>query len=218
MNNYETHLKEILKTLNEDNILKDVILIGSWSLLFYKKIFLEFKPQIRTTDIDFYVPDVKAIKSNGGITVSLKELNYEMLVDTLTNKTKFSSIDGFELEFLTKLNRQGLSCVKIGNTKIYAESLPYVDIFNGNYIEIDFEGLTVKVASPSSYVLQKLLINSDRKSEKRVKDIESIKYVLDFIHASQKHTRELQQLFSNVPKSWKKRIIKSINDNDIILK
>lgn len=217
MINNGKHLKEILETLESANILKDLILIGSWSLLFYNKIFLEFEPQLRTTDLDFYVPNAKAIKSGGELTDSLKELNYEMLMDTLTSKTIFASVDGFELEFLTKLNRSGLSCVRLGNTGIFAESLSYVEIFSGNYVEVEYCGINLKVASPASYVIQKLLINDKRREDKKIKDIESVKYVLLFIKASDKSFNELKQLYESIPKSWKRKIDKIVSSNEINL-
>ena len=205
MNENERHLKEILVALNKSGILSDLIIIGSWSLLFYKKIFTDFKPLIRTTDLDFYVPNAKAVKEKSGVIESLRSLNYDIVQDTLTNKSRFISYDGFELEFLTRLSRSGLSCIKIGNTGIFAEVLSYVDIFSGNFVEVDFDGLMVKVASPASFVLQKLLINSDRK-DKQEKDIESVKYVLAFINLSNKSKQELFSLFETLPKKWQKKI------------
>lgn len=217
MRENENYLKEILLVLNKSNLLKNMILIGSWCLLFYEKIFLDFKPLVRTTDLDFFIPNAKSVKSNISIVDSLKELNYEILVDSLTNKTKFLSIGGFEVEFLTKLNRDGLACVKIGNTNIYAESLPYVDIFTNHYIEIDYCGVTVRVASPEAYVLQKLLINSKRKKEKQIKDIESIKYVLIFIQSSFKTYNEMIKLYNSLPKKWQKQILDIVEVHNIKL-
>jgi len=217
MINNENHLKEILSALEKSNILKDTILIGSWSLLFYDKVFLDFEPEVRTTDLDFYVPNAKAIISNGSLTDSLKELNYEMIMDSLTSKTTFASVDGFELEFLTKLNRAGLSCVRLGNTGIYAESLSYVEIFTANYIEVVYEGMNIKVASPSSFILQKLLINDKRTEAKKEKDIQSIKKVLVYVKASSKSFNELNELYESLPKTWKKKINKITKEFDIDL-
>ena len=216
MTENEKHLREILQVLSEANVLNDLILIGSWSLLFYREIFLNFEPSIRTTDLDFYVPNAKSIKTKGNIINTLKDLNYDLVCDILSNKSRFISPDGFELEFLTKLSRDNLRCIKIGNTRIYAESLPYVDIFSGNFIEVDFDGIKVKVATPASYILQKLLINEERK-EKAEKDINSIKEVLVFVKASQKSINELKDLFESLPKSWKRKIGKILSNNNLEL-
>lgn len=212
----ENELKKILSLLSKEGILNNVILIGSWCLLFYKHIFTNFEPTVRTTDIDFYVPDPKAIKEKNGLINSLKNINYDVVHDTLTNKSTFISPDGFELEFLTKLNRDQLACVKLGNTNVYAESLSYVEIFSGNYIEIDYDRINIKLASPASYILQKLLINEDRK-EKKEKDIESIKNVLAFVRASKKYMEELKTLYESLPKKWKKKIDSTTSKNNIVL-
>lgn len=75
MNENETKLVEIMKVLNNEGVLNNVILIGSWCLLFYKYIFEDFSPLVRTTDIDFYVPNVKAIKEKNNLVKSLKVIN-----------------------------------------------------------------------------------------------------------------------------------------------
>lgn len=216
MNKEEKYLNELLEILNSNKILPNVILIWSWCLFFYKNIFNNFTPILRTIDIDFYVPDVKRIKGENGLINKLKIIKYDMIVDTLTNKTKFVSPDGFELEFLTRLNRNHLACVKLGNTGIYAESLSYLDIFNGNYIEIEYNNIIVKIASPSSYVLQKLLIINLRKAKKE-KDIQSINYVLSFIKTSKKNSDELIELFSSLPKKWQNKIQQNCKENKIVL-
>lgn len=212
----EDKLKALLEVLEDEGILPNIILIGSWSLLFYKQIFEDFRPLIRTTDIDFYVPNSKAIKDNKNVIYSLKDINYDILNDTISHKSAFVSPDGFELEFLTKLNRKGLACVKLGNTEIYAESISYVDIFTGNYIEVVYDHLTLKVASPASYVLQKLLINRSRK-EKKEKDIDSVKHVLQYIKHSRKSVDEIRKLFSSIPKRWQKTILEVASENAIDL-
>lgn len=216
MNENEKQLHTVLNVLDREGILHNVILIGSWCLLFYKTIFDNFEATVRTFDIDFYIPDVKAVNEKNGIIDSLREINFDVIHDTLTHKSVFISPNGFELEFLTKLNRKQLSCVKVGNTGIYAESLSYVDIFTSNYIEINFDGLNVKVASPASYVLQKLLIN-DRRGDKQDKDIQSIKHVLNYIHISKKYTDNLEHLFSSLPTKWKKKIEKTASSFNIEL-
>ncbi|MBR0439582.1 MAG: hypothetical protein IJK27_02320 [Bacilli bacterium] len=212
----EQKMKEILQVLNDEGILSNVIIIGSWSLFFYKEIFENFSPMVRTRDIDFYVPSPKQIKERDNVIASLKSLNYDFIRDTLTHKSTFISPDDFELEFLTKLNKDNLACVKLGNTNIYAESISYVEIFSNNYVEILYQGIKVKVASPASYVLQKLLINNKRK-DKKEKDIESVRHVLNYINGSRKYSEELKTLFESLPKTWKKKIKSIVEANDLNL-
>ena len=212
----EKQLALILKTLDKEGILNNVVLIGSWCLLFYKELFENFDPLVRTFDIDFYVPNAKAVKEKGNLIKSLKQLNYDVRRDYLTNKSTFISPDGFELEFLTNLNRDRFNCVALGDTGIYMESLSYVEIFTSNYIEVDYQGIKVKVASPASYVLQKLIIN-DRRESKQEKDIESIKHVLNYIALSKKSVDELRTLYNSLPRKWKNKIDDTCQKNSIIL-
>ena len=71
MTDNELHFFEILKVLDKTDVLKDMVLIGSWCELFYKQVFLDFEPSIRTTDLDFYIPDAKRVKQNGEVVVSV---------------------------------------------------------------------------------------------------------------------------------------------------
>lgn len=61
---------------------------------------------------------------------------------------------------------------------------------------------------------EKLLINSERK-EKSQKNIESIKYVLNFVLLSNKYKKNLKDIFTSLPKKWKKRIILSAKSNGV---
>ncbi len=217
MTENEQQLKNILLVLQKEGFLDNTILIGSWCLLFYKHIFENFSPTIRTSDIDFYVPNVKSINEKDNLVKSLKMINFDPAYDVVTNKTIFISPGGFEIEFLTRLNRNNSPCVELGNTKIYAESISYLEIYSANYIEVNYDGVLIKVTSPASYILQKLLINQRRTPDKQEKDIESIKNVLSYIFASKKYAGELKELFESLPKKWKKKIIDTINQNDIKL-
>lgn len=216
MNENEEQIREILSVLDREGIIKNVILIGSWCLLFYKSVFEDFDVTVRTRDIDFFVPNPRSIKEKDNLIGSLKSINFDIIKDTLTSKSTFVTPAGFSLEFLTKLTRDQVACVKLGDTDVFAESISYVDIFIGNYIEVDYCGMKIKVASPASYVLQKLLIN-DKRKEKKATDIESIKQVLQYLNASNKYKEEFDSLFESLPKKWKKTILDNAKNNNINL-
>lgn len=160
------------------------------------------------------MPNPKSIHERDNVINSFKKINYDVIYDALSNKTKFISPDGFSIEFLTKLNRNNLNVVELGKTKIYAESLSYVDIFGTNYIEICYNSLIVKVIHPAIYVFQKLLI-SDQRKDKADKDILSITELMKFINKSKNYSNELKVLFNNLPKSWKNKITKTIINNNL---
>ena len=174
------------------------------ALAFYAEIFEGFAPSVRTTDIDFYVPDSKRANASS-LCSQLRVLNYDHFQDCLTSKSRFVSPDGFEIEFLAKLNKEGLSCVRLGSSGVFAESLSYVDIFGSNYIELIRDGIKIKVASPSAFAIQKILING-RRGAKAEKDAQAIDYVLLFIGASYKSREEFYELFDKLPRKWKKTV------------
>jgi predicted nucleotidyltransferase len=208
-------LKEILNVLKEEELLDNIILVGSWAVYFYHEIFANFDLSIRTTDIDFYVPIPSNFKDKFGIIQSFRAINYDVRMDTLTNKVVFFSPDEFELEFITGLTRQQLSTVRLGNTPIYAESLPYFNLYNDKPLNHSFEGMTIRLASPGAYVLQKLLILHLR-NKKTSKDVESLTYVLTYIIHQPKLLEDLKSMAKVLSKKAKRTITKNAKTFQIL--
>ena len=87
-----------------------------------------------------------------------------------------------------------------------------------NYVELEWEGMQIKVASPASFVIQKLLINGERKPEwKREKDLDAVRYVLIRVKASQKYRDELKESILSAPRKWRNAIIAAAAKNGIDL-
>jgi predicted nucleotidyltransferase len=208
-------LKEILNVLRKEELLDKIILVGSWAVYFYHEIFTNFDLNIRTTDIDFYVPIPSNFKDKFGIIKSFRAINYDFRVDTLTNKVVFFSPDEFELEFITGLNRKHLSTVRLGSTPIYAESLPYLNLYNDRPLNYSFEGMAIRLATPTAYVIQKLLILHLRKN-KTSKDIESLTYVLNYIIDHPKLLEDLLTKSKVLSKRSKRIIIKNAKTFQIL--
>lgn len=194
-------------------MLNDIILIGSWCLVFYRLIFEDFHPLVRTTDIDFYVPNPKRIDP-GDVASSLKKLNYDHVRDSLTDKSTFISPTGFEIEFLTNLTKEGVSSVRLGFSQIYAESLSYVQVFADNCVDVDYFGLHLKVASPAVFVIQKILIQ-DRRGLKGEKDKAAIAYVASFLPASRKMSTDFYRVLSSLPLRWKRKVLTYFQANGL---
>ena len=194
---------EILKVFSEVGLLNHIILIGSWCLFFYQYLFLNFVPRLRTTDIDFYLPDAKKTSSADDLADRLSRQNFYHIQDSLTGRSELFDAGGFQIEFVTRLYRDNPVVVQVGKSGIYAETLPYVDLFDFNYVCIKLDDYEVKVASPSSFVLQKLLIFEERK-EKQEKDGDALRYLMPFIESSPKNRAELQALFSSLSFRGKK--------------
>ncbi|MFA5007453.1 MAG: GSU2403 family nucleotidyltransferase fold protein [Candidatus Izemoplasmatales bacterium] len=210
--NYEDELQNIIKTFGECGILDNIIIIGSWATYFYVKIFEGFIPSIRTLDMDCYVPMNKKISVKKSVKEALMPINYDQIFDTGTGKNKFISPNGFEIEFLTKLRRDQGSVVKIDSLGVNAEQLGNLDIFDSGHLEVDFEGYSVKVASPSAYVIQKILISEKRSNEKYHKDLESIRLVYEEIIKNGSHMSDFIELVNSMGKGSGKKY------NDYVIK
>ena len=214
MVNYENEMNDVLKALNDANVLENTIIVGSWSMYFYKEIFENFVPQIATTDFDLFLPNPSKI-INSNINKLLIDLDYYRSDDFLTGKTRFYSKKGFEIEFLTLPKRNSTDVVKIKNANIGAEALPKMLPIKWNYITIKYHNLNINIPSPASYCLQKLLINKDRKEAKQKRDIDSVKYVLGFVALSTKYKAEFLDLLNRAPKKWAKIINETIKKNNL---
>ena len=211
---FESKMLDIIKALHKSGLLKNCIISGSWAMFFYKEIFEGFIPPIATTDLDIFLPSVSKIKE-GNINRLLIDLDYLRDDDSLTGKTKYFSKDGFEIEFLTVPNRTMNNVIKIHSIGIGAEALPKMKVAEWNYITVKYNGYDVNVPSPTSYCLQKLLINKERTEVKKAKDIDAVKYVLGYVFASVKYKEEFMESFNSAPKKWKKAIIETIEANGL---
>ena len=211
---FENKMLDIIEALHKSGLLKNCIISGSWAMFFYKEIFEGFLHPIATTDFDIFLPNVSRIKE-GNINKLLIDLDYLRDDDSLTGKTKYYSKDGFEIEFLTVPDRTMKSVIRIHSIGIGAEALPKMKVAEWNYITVKFNGYDVNVPSPASYCLQKLLINKERTEVKKDKDIDAVKYILQFVVASEKYKEEFIESFRSAPKKWKKAIKETIETNNL---
>lgn len=213
---YEDKLLSIIKAFSESRILNNVIIIGSWATYFYVKVFDGFIPSIRTLDFDCYLPQTMNIKVIKNVNDTLKPINFDQIFDSSTEKSKFISPDGFEIEFLTKLKRDQNQIVKVDSLGVNAEQLGNLELFDKGYITLDYEGYTVKVASPSAYILQKILISPKRSKEKYLKDLESIKLVFEEVKKSLRYMNEFQSIIASFGKKRRKVYNNYLKQNNLV--
>ena len=206
---FEKEMLDVLKALNEGGLLENCIISGSWAMYFFNFIFKDFEPPIATTDLDIFFPSVSKIKKSN-ITLLLSELHYIREDDYLSEKTKYFSKEGFELEFLTLPDRTMRNVIDIKAINIGAEALPKMRPLTWNYITVDYNGIEVNIPSPVSYCLQKLLINKERSISKQMKDINAVKYVMSFVNSSQKYRDEFIESYQSLPKKWQRAVKEAI--------
>ena len=217
MPEYENEMRAVIKALNEANALQHCVVTGSWAMYFYRFIFEDFHPRVETTDLDMYLPNPKSATAEN-LPTRLRDISYIRSDDTLTGKTTFLSSNGFEIEFLTVPDRTMSPVLRVPGMSIGAEALPKMAPIGWNYVELEWEGMKIKVASPASFVVQKLLINGERKPEwKKEKDLDAVRYVLIYVNASQKYREELKNSILSAPRKWKKAILDTAMKNKIDL-
>ena len=69
---------EVLRRLDKAGILKDIVLVGSWCTLFYKKFFSgkKYMTSLTTRDMDLLIPQPRTIKVKADVAELLKDLGF----------------------------------------------------------------------------------------------------------------------------------------------
>lgn len=212
---------EILSRLNKVGILQHVILIGSWSIYFYKYYFKskDYSTYIRTKDIDFLVPIPPKFA---------KETNIFELVKDLGFLEKYRGSKGYiilehpdlSIEFLVPERGHGINKPYLmPQLSINAQPLRFLDFLVENTILIKVEGLNLKVPHPAAYALHKFIIFKRRnKIEKHDRDIEGALRIFNELTRNNKHN-EIRLIFKKMHKKWQEKVIdnlKSINELEVI--
>ena len=71
-------LSQVLRQFHSAGVLKDIMLIGSWCLYFYRHEFENPKsiPAVRTLDADFLIPSQRKIESEMDVPTALRNLGF----------------------------------------------------------------------------------------------------------------------------------------------
>ena len=211
---------EVLNRLNEAGVLKDLIVIGSWSIYFYKYYFKskDYSTFIRTKDIDFLVPIPPKFQ---------KEVNIFELVKDLGFLEKYRGSKGYiklehpdlSIEFLVPERGRGEDKpYSIPQLSINAQPLRFLDFLIENTISVNVERLHIKLPHPAAYALHKFIIFKRRsKKDKHDRDIEGALRVFNELIRHKKHS-EIRYIFKRMHKKWQQKILdnlKSIGEQEI---
>jgi len=212
---------DVLNRLNEAGVLKDLIVIGSWSIYFYKYYFKSenYSTYIRTKDIDFLVPLPLKFQ---------KEVNVFELVKDLGFLEKYRGSKGYiklehpdlSIEFLVPERGRGDDKpYSIPQLSTNAQPLRFLDFLIENTISINAEGVHIKLSHPAAYALHKFIIFKRRsKAEKRDRDIEGALRVFNELIRHKKHS-EIKYIFKRMHNKWQRKILdnlKSIEEPEIV--
>lgn len=207
---------EILRRFSAAGILNDIVLIGSWCLYFYKEYFtgVYFPPSIRTRDVDFLVPLPPKLKKKTDIPELLKDLGF---IPEFMGPQGYLRLGHPELivEFLVPERGRGSDKpYPLPQISLNAQPLRYLDFLAKNVIEINIDGLRVKLPHPVAFALHKLIILGRRiKQEKADKDRDQAFSLLHFVLKYDK-PEKIKSIFNTMPQSWRRSIIKILIDQD----
>ncbi len=205
---------EILRRFNKAGILKDIILIGSWSAYFYNEYFAGTsyldRAALRTRDIDFLIPDPAKIRHEVNVPDLLHDLGFVIIYKGRKGYIKLEHPD-LLLEFLVLEKGRGIDrpfpLPKIG---INAVALRFLNFLSSNTIKVKIEDFYVILSHPANFALHKLIIFQRRlRQDKAVKDkniaLEILKSLVDKGESS-----IIKQVFNSIPQKWRKKVIKGL--------
>jgi len=201
-------LLSVLRAFEAEGLLKELILIGSWTHLLYAKHFHHPPeiPAIRTLDLDFLVLWPKLLRREVDIPTLLANLDFREAIDPHDGVVKYVHPD-LELEILVPLTGPiDKKPAKIPKLKTTAQKLRYLDVL-GHTIMVAYKGLKIKVPDPAAYILQKLLIQDRREPDKKAKDMEAIEGIGRFLLRNRSGKKTLGDFYTELPPGWQKKIL-----------
>jgi len=214
---------EILRRFNKAGILKDMILIGSWSAYFYNEYFTGAsylnRVALKTRDIDFLIHDPAKIKHEINVPELLRDLGFVIIYKGSKGYIKLEHPD-LLLEFLVLEKGRGLDkpfpLPKLG---LNAVALRFLTFLSQNTIKIKVEDFYITLPHPANFALHKLIIFQRRlKEEKAIKDRNTAIEILKAL-IKKGETPEVKNIMEALPAKWQKKIVDGLKiaaDKEII--
>ncbi|MDM8538985.1 GSU2403 family nucleotidyltransferase fold protein [Desulfobacterales bacterium HSG17] len=203
-------LSTVLKELQNAGVLDKLILAGSWCQYYYRILFDEAPeiPLIRTTDIDFLVPNPPKIVKKVDVTGLLNNLGFDNDFDYHTGLVKYVHPD-LEIQFLTPAIGRGKDTpYEIKKLNINAEGLRYMTLLQDFKFQMKHGGITIWLPEPEAFVLHKILVSQKRKIQaKRDKDLQSAQSIGELCIEDEARRERLKFIFEGMPRKWKKDIL-----------
>jgi len=208
-------LFKVLKLLSEKELLDKMLIVGSWSIYFYKYYFKKKRniiASLRTRDIDFFIPHPESIKEKVNIPQLLRKFGF--IVELIGEKGYLRlSHPYFFIEFLVSEKGIGLdkpyNIFKIG---VNAQPLRFLDILFMKTVTIKFKGISLLLPHPACFLLHKIIIFKRRPQlSKRKKEILQIKRLWKFLE-KEKEKYVLTDIFLKLIPKWQKRIIRNLKE------
>lgn len=205
---------EVLHRLDKAGILKDVVLVGSWCALFYKKFFgrTKYILSLKTRDMDLLIPQPSMIKAKVDVAQLLKDLGF---VVGFTGSKGYIRLEHPQLivEFLVPERGRGSDKpYPLPQLGLNAQPLRFLDFLAQNTFTMKVEEMTVTMPHPANFALHKLLVLTRRPTpEKQSRDKETAVGILKALIDSGR-ARLITSTFHTMPRKWQGKVKKQLAD------
>lgn len=211
---------EVLRRFHNSKLLSEVILIGSWCVVFYEGYFSrpnDFKKiALITRDMDFLIDRPAAVKVRVDIPDLLKDLGF---ITTFKRPHGYIKLDHPELilEFLTPERGRGRETpYPLPSLGVNATALRFLDLLTQNTIQVKLDHGSVKLPHPANFALHKLIIAPRRpQKEKTMKDQAAALAVLKALIKLGKMP-EIKKVYGALPAKWQKKVLESLRQAEDI--
>lgn len=198
----------IMKRLHQYKVLEEMMVIGGWSLYFYREYFKDAHvPLYRTADIDFLIPRPIRIQREIGVPEVMRELGFELKGNT-KGYTKYVH-PMMEVEFLVpELGRGREKAYEIPQLQINAVALRYLLLLQEYPLKVPCAGITVTVPEPAAFALHKYILSTIRPhtSTKGPKDLQTAQELSRFLLMRIDQQEKLRDVYRPLPKSWRNKL------------
>ena len=211
---------QVLSELDNCGLLQNIFLIGGWCLPLYYQMFKDDEEctitVLRTTDIDFMIPNPPRMKTKVNVVELLTRHGFSYIRDPLTKYSKFVH-EEMEVEFLIPDRGKGYDGgYEIKDLNISAQPLRYITLVEDNNITVPFNGIPVRIPSPEAFVMIKLIVSTKRANKyksKAARDIQVAVNIGEYLLTKEEYRHKMVALYNSLPKGWKKDIDSVLREN-----
>jgi hypothetical protein len=205
---------EVLRRLDHAGVLKDVVLVGSWCIHFYR----EGLPgkwvvgPIRTEDMDILIPTPVRTQ----VKVDLAELLADLDFVKVIRGDGYTRLNGpnLTMDFLVPERGRGSDGpFRVPLLGITAQPLRFLDFVIEDTVFVNVEGVKIRLPHPHRFGLHKLIVSERRPNkDKAAHDREQGVDVLMEAKSSGEGEK-VKALFDSLPKGWRSIILKALRKN-----
>lgn len=172
-------VEDLLKVLDQANVLNNVLLVGAWAGAFYSEYFKSetYRPRMKTRDIDFALSDRQKILGTETISEQLESLGFESSLSM--SGIQVLRNEELEIEFIMNITRGGDRKPQyIKELGVIAQPITHMGIFWRNPVALSIAGINVRLPHPADWAVQKIVISSKRGKEfKKIQDRQDAEHV-----------------------------------------